>query len=148
MTRTPALDPAAALAAELAEVGVEAFTSSEHRPGVVVHLVLMRFADGVTGDQRDAVLEAVRDLADCERDGRRYVLSVDAGGQTSGETGVNDWDLGFAMRFASQGDRNFYVGEPVVTDPEHYDARHAAFKRMVGPLLRAADGVAVLDLVS
>jgi hypothetical protein len=39
---------------------------------------------------------------------------------------------------ASQGDRNFYVGEPIVADPAHFDHEHAAFKAFVGPLLAGA----------
>lgn len=84
-------------------------------------------------------------LAQSERDGRRYIESITSGPQISGENGANSYDHGFVVRFGSLGDRNYYVGEPIVADPQHYDAHHAAFKKDVGPLLRPGDGVQVMD---
>ena len=35
------------------------------------------------------------------------------------------------MSFASQGDRNYYVGEPFITIPALYDPMHHAFKSFI-----------------
>ncbi len=50
------------------------------------------------------------------------------------------------LTFSSEGDRNLYLGGPLIADPARIDHQHAAFKEFVGPLL-AADphGVLVFD---
>ena len=54
--------------------------------------------------------------------------------------------MAFVVRFASEGDRNFYVGAPIVTDPAYCDRQHHAFKGIVGPRLdRQGAGVLVFD---
>jgi hypothetical protein len=43
------------------------------------------------------------------------------------------------------GDRNFYVGQPIVTDSKHFDAAHQRFKDFVGPFLQTTQGAFVVD---
>jgi len=136
-------DPAAALAAELAEVGTAGFTASDYRPGRVIHIVLFRFADAATAEERADVARRFEGLVTSKRDGRPYIRSIDSGPQLSGEVAPGGYDIGFVVEFASLGDRNFYVGEPVVSDPAYFDHDHADFKAFVGPRL---DGVQVFDL--
>ena len=52
------------------------------------------------------------------------------------------------LRFASEGDRNYYCGGPIVTDAALYDPAHDAFKHFVGPLLADATGVLVFDFAA
>ncbi|MDN4639988.1 Dabb family protein [Agreia sp. PsM10] len=132
---------------ELLEVGVERFTSSTYKPGPVLHIVLFRFDDGVQHNRRDHAVASFHMLAQSERDGRPYIESIVSGAQLSGEDGANDYEYGFVVRFGSLGDRNYYVGEPIITDPRHYDTLHAAFKKEIGPLLRPQDGVQVMDFL-
>ena len=54
-------------------------------------------------------------------------------------------EQGFVVTFASAGDRNYYVGEPVISDSRFIDPVHADFKAFVGPLL-APGGVLVFDV--
>lgn len=75
------------------------------------------------------------------RDGEQYILSIEHGGQLSIESAGKQFDLGFIVRFASLGDRNYYVG-----GDGYEDAAHETFKAFVGPLL-APDGVIVFDFV-
>lgn len=136
-----------ALLAELADVGVERFTASDYRPGTVTHIVLIRFAAGVGVHERAEAQRRFLDLITTERNGSRYITSIAGGEQRSGEPN-NEFDAGFVLTFASLGDRNFYVGEPIVTDPAFYDTVHAQFKQYLAPLV-APDrpAVEVLDFV-
>jgi hypothetical protein len=47
--------------------------------------------------------------------------------------------------FSSKGDRNFYVGKPIVTDAKFFDAVHQKFKDFVGPFVAATAGAFVVD---
>ncbi|WP_233549088.1 Dabb family protein, partial [Clavibacter lycopersici] len=75
-----------------------------------------------------------------------YIRSLHAGRQSSPEGVGRGFELGFVLTFSSEGDRNLYLGEPLIADPACIDAQHAAFKDLVGPLL-APDphGVLVFD---
>lgn len=135
------------LARQLSAVGVREFTARSYRPGLVRHVVLFRYRDGTSPQQRAEVLRRFLALADSVRDdGERYVVSIEAGEQTSGEGSGRGFEHGVVVTFASEGDRNYYVGTPVVDDARSYDPEHARFKEFVGPLL-AEDGVLVFDVV-
>src|SRR3954451_22502611 len=133
---------------ELVRVGVERFTARDYQPGLVRHVVLFRYRDEVTAEQKREVLRRFRALADSPREnGRTFLLSIEGGPQRSGEGAGHDFEHGVVVSFASQGDRNYYVGEPVVDDPRFVDARHAAFKQFVGPLLdEGTRGLLVFDV--
>ncbi|HKG50164.1 MAG TPA: Dabb family protein [Actinomycetales bacterium] len=135
---------------ELDRIGPERFTARDHRPGVIRHVVLFRYRDDVTPEQKQEVLRRFLLLADSPRpDGGTYVLSIEAGPQGSGEDAGHGFEHGVVVSFASEGDRNYYVGEPVVDDPRFFDAEHAAFKRFVGPLLdEGSPGLLVFDVVT
>ncbi len=141
-----AADPAQQrLEAELAEVGIDRFTAPDYKPGVVRHVVLFRYAAGVSPAQKTEVRRrflALRGL--CRRDGHPYLVSIDNGSQTSGEGADQGLEDGFIVTFRSEGDRNYYVGQPVIADPAHYEPAHQAFKDFVGPLLDAG-GALVFD---
>lgn len=144
------MSPAERLAAELREAGVEAFTAPDYRPGEVVHIVLFRFGAAVTEAERDTA--KVRFLAlgtECRRAGEAYIRDVAAGEPNGGEGAERGFEQGFVLRFGSEGDRNFYVGTPVVSDPAHCDPAHHAFKMLVGPLLEPGPGgVLVFDIAT
>lgn len=130
---------------ELAQVGVDQFTSSRYKPGTVRHIVLFRYAAHVTQEQKDEAKRKFMALQTlCKRDGHKYIVSIDTGGEISGEGADQGLEQGFIVTFRSQGDRNFYVGQPVVTDSNFYDPHHQAFKDFVGPLLDQ-NGALVFD---
>lgn len=135
---------------ELADVGVERFTARDHRPGLVRHVVLLAYRDDVTAEQKADVLRRFRALAYAPHtDGEPYILSVEAGEQDNGEGVGGGFEHGVVVTFASRGDRNYYVGEPVVDDPRFFDAEHAAFKELLGPLLaEGSRGVLVFDVAT
>ena len=136
--------PLTALQAELETVGAVAFTARGYRPGIVTHIVLFRYAESTSAEQRAEVSRRFHALADTERDGARYIVSIDSGEQVSGEVEPSGYDEAFVVRFASLGDRNFYVGEPIVSDPAFFDEPHARFKEFAAPQLAEA-GVLVFD---
>jgi len=94
--------------------------------------------------QRDEVIGRFLALADAKRDGARYMESMTGGPPMGGESLESGFEQGFVLTFASAGDRNYYVGEPVISDSRFFDPVHAEFERFVGPLL-APDGVLVFD---
>ena len=85
-------------------------------------------------------------LKQSTRADKPYTIDIIAGQQISGEAADGGFQQAFIVTFQSLGDRNFYVGEPIVTDPHYYDAQHAEFKTFVQPYL-ANDGVLVFDFV-
>ena len=119
-------------------------TAADHRPGDVVHIVLFRFRATASREDRAEVQRRFLALADAERDGRRYIRSIRSGPQVSPEGAGHGFDIGFVVEFASEGDRNFYLGRPFVGDAP-YDLPHDAFKASVGGFV---EDVLVFDLVA
>ncbi|WP_231854133.1 Dabb family protein [Gluconacetobacter diazotrophicus] len=138
----PPLPDAAATAVQqvMAQVGVAAFTAPDFRPGLVRHMVLFRFQKAVTPFQKAEIARRFLELAvDSRRpDGRPLVLSIESGIQDSGEGQDEGYEMGFLVSFASEGDRNYYVGRPVVTAPGFFDPAHDAFKAFASPYLAGA----------
>lgn len=134
---------------ELAQVGVQKFTSPGYKPGRVKHIVLFRYQPEVTAAQKHEILRRFVTLrSECRRAGAPYVVSIEAGSQSSGEGVDQGLEQGFIVTFRSEGDRNYYVGQPVVTDAKYYDPAHQAFKDFVGPSLHVPvnpTGVVVFD---
>ena len=115
---------------------------------------MFHYGEDVTAQQKEEVKArflALKQLA--RRDGRSYIVSIETGAENSGEGADQGLEQGFIVTFRSQGDRNYYVGQPVVTDSAFYDPAHQAFKDFVGPLLHtsaggAVDGVTVFDFAA
>jgi len=121
---------------DLQTVGVQEFTSPDYKPGLIRHIVLFRYTGTTTDAQKEEVKTRFLALQQlCKRDGKRYIVSIDTGSNNSGEGADQGLEQGFIVTFKSQGDRNYYVGQPVVTDPNYYEPAHQAFKDFVGPLL-------------
>lgn len=101
----------------------------------------------MTTEQVNEVARRFLDLASTDRqDGNPYIVSITGGTQISSEEGNHEFEYAFIVEFASLGDRNYYVGQPIVNDEQFYDSAHDAFKSFVGPLLRqGTDGVLVFD---
>jgi hypothetical protein len=130
---------------DLQRLGPKIFTASEYRRAIVRHIVLLRFASTVPEVQQQTLVQAFLDLReDCRRDGKPYIRAIEHGLQNSGEGADGAFEHAFLLSFDSEGDRNYYVGEPIVTDPAYYDSRHHAFKSLIGPLL-APRGALVFD---
>lgn len=133
------VDPCSAadrLKQELATVGVERFTAPDYKRGLIRHIVLFRYNKEVSSEQKEEVIRrflALKKLG--KRNGRTYIRSIETGSDISGEGLDQCFEQGFIVTFKSQGDRNYYVGQPLVTDPSFYDPAHQAFKDFVGPLL-------------
>lgn len=132
-SQTPPLDQAAV-------------TASNYNPGTIRHIVLFKYKDGTTATQKQNVITAFLDLKNkCTRNGVPYVVDIEYGFPSSKEGADQGMEVGFFVTFASEGDRNFYVGTPYITDSTHYDPAHANFKAMVGPLLATNTGVIIYD---
>ncbi|NDF62396.1 MAG: Dabb family protein [Synechococcaceae bacterium WBB_3_034] len=63
--------------------------------------------------------------------GDRYLIGIETGPQTSGEGADKGLNQGFIVTFKSEGDRNYYVGMPVVHDPAYYDQAHQEYKDFI-----------------
>ena len=127
----------------------ENFTAHSYRLGKVEHIVLFRYRPEVSDQTRRLVTERFLNLKNqCVRDGIPYIVSIVTGTPNSLEELDNGFNQGFIVTFSSEGDRNYYVGMPVVNDHRFYDSKHDAFKRFVKPLLRTGpDGVLVFDFM-
>ncbi len=129
-------------------------TASDYKPGVVTHVVAFKFKPEVTKAQIEKVLSRFLNLrAECVRDGKPYISSISGGYADSMEGADQGKQIGAVIIFKSEGDRNYYVGQPAI-DPEQtqfYDPAHLAFKKFVGPLLAAPavpNGVFVFDFTA
>lgn len=139
---------AEALKSELARIGPEKFTSSDFKPRTVHHIVIFRYKDGTTETQRAEIRQRFLTLAKvAKRDGKPYIISIETGRQASGEGLHRGFEEAFIVTFRSEGDRNYYVGAPIVTNPKFFDAAHQRFKEFVGPFVTQDDGVLVFDFV-
>lgn len=132
----------------LKEIKPEEFTAPNYKPGVVRHIVLLRYKPEVSDAQRIAILERFRNLKNTSlRNGHPYIVAIHAGPQHSHEGIDQGFDQVFILKFRSEGDRNYYVGPPVITNPAFYDAERLKFKEVIDPLL-AEHGVLVFDFTS
>lgn len=144
-----AVPPADRLRQELAARGPQGLTDRAYHRGVVRHVVLFRYKPDTTPEAKAEIKKrflALKQL--CQRDGKPYIVSLETGAQSSGEGVDQGLEQSFIVTFASEGDRNYYVGQPVVSDARHYDAAHQAFKDFVGPHLHEPinpTGVVVFD---
>ena len=138
-----AISRAERLRGELERHGVARFTAADYLPGTVRHVVLFRYKDSVSVAQRYEVARRFLALQTaCEREGKPYIVAIEAGAQHSGEGADQDFEHGFLVTFRSQGDRNYYAGQPIVMDAAYYDPVHQAFKDFALPHLA---GVLIFD---
>ncbi|GBQ45653.1 Dabb family protein [Komagataeibacter sucrofermentans] len=119
------------------QVGLLRFTSAGFHRGLVRHIVLFRFLPTITDEQRAEVVRRFMALARTSRreDGSPVVVSIETGAQISGEGVDEGLQQAFVVTFSSEGDRNYYVGRPVVTDPAYFDPAHEAFKKFAAPYI-------------
>ncbi len=125
------------------------FTAPDFKTGTIQHIVLFRYKPEVGGEQRKEVFDRFLQLKDkAKRDGRPYIVSIKAGAQNMSLEGAGqNFVQAFIVEFRSEGDRNYYVGTPAVTNPAFYDPEHQEFKEFVGPFL-TEHGALVYDFPS
>lgn len=123
------------------------FTSASYDPGRTLHLVLFKYKPEVTSEQKMEVAQRFFALQQSRRkdNGQPYILFIYGGVQNSLIGKDFGFEQGYTLGFKSGGDRNYYEGDPIVTDPSFFDEYHAEFKAFVGPLLLEDGGVIVLD---
>ncbi|MGQ5837771.1 Dabb family protein [Serratia sp. IR-2025] len=128
-------------------IGNSAFTAEDYKPGLLKHIVLFRYKKNVTPSKKYAVVNRFLALRQSIRPGASspYILSIVEGMQNSGEGVDGGFEQGFIVTFKSEGDRNYYVGKPLVDTEGDYDEAHDAFKQFVAPLLSDDNGVLVFD---
>lgn len=125
---------------EVHNVGMARFTAPDFHPGTIRHVVMFQFKPQTTQAERDEVTKRFVALAKLSHrpDGHAVVASIETGPQISGENADLGLEQGYLVTFRSEGDRNFYVGRPLVTDKRYYDPAHDAFKAFAGPYLERA----------
>lgn len=106
-------------------------TSPNYEPGNIRHIVLFRYRDDIDGKDLQKIEQKFHELQTSRRDGRPYILSIESGAQNSPEGLGQGFHQAYIVSFASQGDRNYYVGEPLISDPALYDPMHHAFKSFI-----------------
>ncbi len=133
------------LISECHAVGAAAFTSATYKVGVIKHIVLLRYKSTVTLAQKEEVQRRFFDLKNtAQRHGKPYIDSIVGGEQLSGEGLDGGFDHGFIVTFQSEGDRNYYVGSPIVSAAPYYDNAHELFKKYIFPLLDVERGGALV----
>jgi hypothetical protein len=132
------------LGEELEAVGASGFVDRDYKVGVVRHIVLFRYRDAISKEDQREVTRRFLALQGSLRNGAPYIVSIEEGMQNGGEKLDGGFDQAFVVTFRSQGDRNYYVGQPIVRNPDFYDPAHHAFKEFVSEFL-APDGVLVFD---
>ena len=139
-------DPVAeGLKAEEQQIGVTDFTASSYKKGTVRHVVMIRFKQGIPQTQQQKIVQAFLALQkSSQRNGSPYIQAIETGPQISGEGASHGLQQAFIVTFASEGDRNYFIGTPIVTDPQHYEPAHEAFKKILKPAL-ARDGLVSFD---
>lgn len=126
-------------------------TEAQFNPGIVRHFVAFKFKKNIDQVQINKVILnflALKTL--CVRNGKPYILSIEVGKANSFEGADQGKQIGFLVTFKSEGDRNYYVGQPLIPEREvdFYDPAHLKFKKFVGPLLETPvvpNGVYVFD---
>jgi hypothetical protein len=106
-------------------------TSPDYEPGTIRHVVLFRYLEDVNAKDLQAVEQKFHELQTSKRDGRPYILSIESGAQNSPEGLGQGFHQAYIVSFASQGDRNYYFGEPLITNPALYNPMHHAFKSFI-----------------
>ncbi len=104
--------------------------------GLVRHVVIFRFADFVTPQQKDSVVVNYTSLkTKCVNPVtyQPYIVSFDAGLANSKEGFDQHMEQLFVVTFQNEADRDYFVGRPF---QQQYDPYHDAFKAFVGPFLR------------
>jgi len=141
------LTPIAYSQAGLAGEEAKAFTASNYRLGRTEHIVLFKYKEDVTEEQRLAIRKRFMAIKNSsKRNGVPYIASIITGTQNSLEGLSKGYEQAFIVTFRSEGDRNYYVGTPAVTDPQYYDPLHHEFKSFIEPFLNdGANGVLVFD---
>ncbi len=126
-------------------------TAQNYHRGTLRHLVTFKFKHGITTAQVLEVKNRFLALKNKSlRNGQRFIQSIETGAANSFEGADQGKEIGFLVTFKSEGDRNYYVGQPLI-NPAHqnlYDAAHLDFKNFVGPLLATpvvSEGVFVFD---
>ncbi|WP_338077287.1 Dabb family protein [Acetobacter cibinongensis] len=135
----PTLGSAAlAVQKDVAQVGEARFTAPDYKPGTVRHMVMFQFKPSATQAQRAEVTKRFMALAQLSRrpDGTSVIAALEAGPQNSGENADLGLDYGYLVSFKSAGDRNYYVGRPIVQKAGYFDPAHDAFKTFAGPYLQ------------
>ena len=125
----------------------KAFTASSYRPGRTEHIVLFKYKDDLSDEQKQIIKKKFMSLKKAsKRNGVPYIASIITGSQNSLEQLSKGYEQAFIVTFRSEGDRNYYVGTPAVADPQYYDPLHQEFKNFVEPYLNdGANGVLVFD---
>ena len=133
------------LMSECHAVGAATFTSATYKVGAIKHIVLLRYKSAVTLAQKEEIKQRFFDLKNtAQRHGKPYIDSIVGGEQMSGEGLGGGFDHGFIVTFKSEGDRNYYVGSPIVSASSYYDSAHESFKKYISPLLDLERGGALV----
>lgn len=127
--------------------GESVFTDTRYKPGLLFHIVLLRFRRSVSTADKAAVFRWFLALQhSTRRDGRPYILLINGGAPNLSLEGAGmRFEQAYVVAFNLEGDRNYYVGRSIVKDPGYFDPRHEDFKVLAGPLLAKPGGALVFD---
>ena len=128
-------------------VDFKEITAPYYRLGEIKHIVMFHFKPEVNATEKQVAVERFLKLEkSAVRNGKPYISSIITGSQNSHEGLSMGFEQAFIVTFKSEGDRNYYVGTPLVTDPQYFDAMHDDFKKFITPLILAdKKGALVFD---
>lgn len=110
---------------------------------IVKHFVAFKFDGSVTTEEKKLVMKKFKALKQtCLKNNRPYIVSIESGTANSPEGADQGYEQGYIVTFASEQDRDYYVGKPFFTN---FDPAHDEFKSFVGPLLQKNEGAFVFD---
>lgn len=112
-------------------------TDPEYKTALTRHVVFLDLKDNVTEQQREEIIHRFLELRNSTRYGKPYIHNIEVGHSNISREGFGEgYDIAFIVSFLSQGDLNYYIGQPVISDPKFYDPMHQAFKEFVGPFIK------------
>ncbi len=129
-------------------------TDAHYQEGIVRHFVAFKFLPHISPKIIQEVNRRFIALIDlCKRNGKAYILSIESGMANSTEGADQGMQIGFIVSFKSQGDRNYYVGQPMINENfvSLFDPAHANFKKYIAALLATPvvpQGVFVFDFTA
>lgn len=131
---------------EVQSLGPAAVTAPTFRPGLVKHIVLLRYRPTVSHERQAMIMQRFVALKSCTRGQRRYIVAIERAEQRGLEGTPSNFQQGFIVTFASEGDRNYFVGAPLITDPRYYDPQPAVFNEWVSSYLALQNGRGTFDI--
>ncbi len=134
------INPYFQLREELDKIGLQAFTAPNYKPRIVKYTIVFRYLKTTTVAQQEEVRKRFMELKEkAKRNGHQYIVSIQDTMQNDLRWVDKKSDQCFTIIFHTEGDRNYFVGTPVIRNPNFYDTAYQEFKEFAAPFLKNND---------